>query len=252
LDHTYLLPQMLGLAKTHRLIFYDQRGTGKSGGAIDASTISLKNFVEDVESMRKTYGLDKMNLLGHSWGGNLAMFYAVRYPQNLKSLILADASAASIEMLKMVSKAQQEHMTPKDVNEFAKLTKEERFKQGQPEAAEEFFRIVFRSSFYDPQKIDQLTLNFSDETAANFTKIPPLLFQGMESFDITDQLSKVEVRTLIIHGDADPIPMEIPKTLHKLLKNSDLVILSKCGHFPFIEAPDSFFNAISEFVAKKD
>jgi proline iminopeptidase len=252
LDHTYLLPQMLGLAKTHRLILCDQRGTGKSDVAIDPSFISLSNFVEDIEGVRKVYGLEKMNLLGHSWGGNLAMFYAVRYPQNLKSLILVDASAASVEMLKMVSKAQQEHMSPEDRTAFAELIKSDGFKENKTEIIEEFFRIVFHSSFYDPKKVDQLTLQFSDLTAKNWARIPSLLFQGMESFDITAQLSKVEAPTLIIQGDSDPIPMEIPQKLHTLLKNSNLVMLPQCGHFPFIEAPAPFFKSVSDFVSAQN
>jgi proline iminopeptidase len=248
MDHTYLLPQMLELSKTHRLILCDQRGTGRSGGSIDAASISLQNFVEDIEGIRKAYGLGKMNLIGHSWGGNLAMFYAVRYPQNLKSVILVDASAASAEMLKMVSKAQQDHMTAEDRKAFTDIIATEGFKKNNPQSVEEFFRIVFRPSFYDRTKVNQLTLQFSDATANNFSKIPGLLFQGMESFDITKQLADVKVRTLIIQGDSDPIPMEIPKTLHSLLKNSSLLVLPQCGHFPFIEAPDPFFKAISEFV----
>ena len=88
LEHTYFLPQMGELAKNYKLIFYDQRTSGGSISSTDSSSITLGNFVEDLEGIRKAFDLDKMNLLGHSWGGMLAMFYATKYPENLNSLML--------------------------------------------------------------------------------------------------------------------------------------------------------------------
>ncbi len=83
LDHSYLLPQMAELAKTHKLIFFDQRASGKSSVDSDTNSTTMKNLVEDVEGIRKAFKLGKMNLMGHSWGGLLAMFYAIRFPNNI-------------------------------------------------------------------------------------------------------------------------------------------------------------------------
>ncbi len=80
LDHSYLLPQMGELAKGYKLIFYDQRAMGKSSADFDTNLMTMNSFVEDLEGIRKAFGLEKMNLMGHSWGGLVSMFYAIRYP----------------------------------------------------------------------------------------------------------------------------------------------------------------------------
>ncbi|HEX9653891.1 MAG TPA: alpha/beta fold hydrolase, partial [bacterium] len=88
LDHTYLLPQMAELAKDYRLIFFDQRLAGRSASNVDSSAITLQNFIDDVEGVRREFNLEKMNLLAHSWGSFLALNYAITYPDHLKSLTL--------------------------------------------------------------------------------------------------------------------------------------------------------------------
>ncbi len=66
---------MTGLARRYKLIFFDQRASGRSSNLVDTSTLRMSNFVEDVEGVRKAFKLKKVNLLGHSWGGLVAMFY---------------------------------------------------------------------------------------------------------------------------------------------------------------------------------
>jgi len=95
LDHSYFLPQMKQLAKNYKLIFYDQRGMGKSSADFDGKQMTMDNLVEDLDGIRRAFGLEKMNLMGHSWGGLVSMFYAVKYPGRLQSLILSNTTPAS-------------------------------------------------------------------------------------------------------------------------------------------------------------
>jgi proline iminopeptidase len=89
LDQGYLLPQMLELAKDHELIFYDQRGSGRSlEASIEPKYASSEQFAQDLEMLRLKLGLKKITLVGHSWGGFLSMSYAIKYPNNVSSLIL--------------------------------------------------------------------------------------------------------------------------------------------------------------------
>jgi proline iminopeptidase len=92
LDHAYFLPQMLELAKDHQLIFYDQRGSGKSlETELSPELMNVNQFIQDLEDLRKDLGLNSFVLLGHSWGGELAMHYAVTYPESISALILMRA-----------------------------------------------------------------------------------------------------------------------------------------------------------------
>ena len=92
LDHGYLQPQLSQLAANHKLIFYDQRGSGKSlDTPLDEDHINIHQFVEDLEDLRKSLGLNKFVLMGHSWGGLLAMQYAALHQDRLIGLILLKA-----------------------------------------------------------------------------------------------------------------------------------------------------------------
>ena len=87
-SHDYFLPYLLPLARTNRLIFIDERGSGKSQKLEDSSAYTVENMVEDVEDVRLALDLGKISLLGHSFGGVLAQAYALKYPANLSHLIL--------------------------------------------------------------------------------------------------------------------------------------------------------------------
>jgi len=87
-DHTYFLPYLAPLARTHRLIFIDERGSGRSQKLQDVSQYTVENMVEDLEGVRVALNLGKISLLGHSYGGVLAQAYALKYQQNLSHLIL--------------------------------------------------------------------------------------------------------------------------------------------------------------------
>lgn len=251
LDHTYLLPQMQALAKTHKLIFYDQRGTGGSVAPVDTNSITMENFVEDLEGMRKVFKLDRMNLFGHSAGTTLALFYAVKYPHRLRSLILANAPGASTEFFAKAGQTQQQRLSDTEKAAYAKLTQSEDFKNRTPAAMEELFRILFRVTFYDRQLADSLTLKFSPNTAKNMALIAPLLFRKMPAFDLHPQLAAITCPVLIIHGDYEAIPREAPQKIQAQIKNSQFVLLKNCGHFPYIEVPAEFFKAVKEFLSQK-
>jgi len=88
-SHDYFLPYLLPLARYNRLIFIDERGSGKSEKLDDVSQYTVENMVEDCEAVRLALGLGKISLLGHSYGGVVAQAYALKYQKNLSHLILA-------------------------------------------------------------------------------------------------------------------------------------------------------------------
>ena len=78
-NHKYLLPELDDLASRFRLIYYDQRGRGKSSADVSADEITIESEVDDLDQLREHFGLDELSLLGHSWGSLLAMEYASRH-----------------------------------------------------------------------------------------------------------------------------------------------------------------------------
>src|SRR6266542_157387 len=96
-DHTYLLPEMDRLSDTFRLIYYDQRGRGKSADNVQPEDVTFQSEVEDLEGLRQYFQLESVAVLGHSWGGLLAMEYAIRHPDRVSRLILMNTAPASAE-----------------------------------------------------------------------------------------------------------------------------------------------------------
>jgi len=94
-DHQYLLPDLDHLADSSRLIYYAQRGRGASLGNVQPEDVTLASEIEDLDALRAHLGLESVGLLGHSWGGVLAMEYAIRHPERTSSLILLNSGPAS-------------------------------------------------------------------------------------------------------------------------------------------------------------
>ncbi|MDR3774636.1 MAG: alpha/beta fold hydrolase, partial [Terracidiphilus sp.] len=119
-DHTYFLPYLLPLARTHRLIFIDERGSGRSQRLQDTSLYTVENMVEDVEDVRQALNLGKISLLGHSYGGVLAQAYALKYQQNLSHLILNSTFPSTQQMNEVLQreKAQMPAKKLKRLNEL--------------------------------------------------------------------------------------------------------------------------------------
>ena len=252
LDHTYLMPQFGELSKNIQLIFYDQRGSGQSTGRSDSNSITIDQFVKDLEGLRQHLNLEQLNILGHSWGGLLAMHYAVQNPERIKSLILVSSHGATDESLIATAANLGERMRPEIIQAQQELMGTKPFLERESTAVQEFMRLQFEAYFYDRSLLDSLYLKFSQQTASNGLEIYGLMLKQLNGYDLRQNLWKISVPVLVIHGANDPIPLSYAKGLAGLLPDGDLEILDKCGHFPFIEAPDLFVARIQQFLADHD
>src|ERR1035437_8147280 len=122
-SHDYFLPYLMPLATKNRLIFIDQRGSGKSEKLENTSTYTVENMVEDVEAVRQVLELGKISLLGHSYGGVLAQAYALKYQENLSHLILC-STFHSVSKMNEVFNKMKEKMSPELRAKINKLEKE--------------------------------------------------------------------------------------------------------------------------------
>ncbi|MDX1671423.1 MAG: alpha/beta fold hydrolase, partial [Balneolaceae bacterium] len=114
LDHGYLVDPLKPLAGDYELVFYDQRLSGRSSADSDSTYNRLDTFVEDIEELRATLELGRVHLIAHSWGGLLAMKYALHYPGNLRKLILLNSMPASTELWNREEMMLAERMTRSD------------------------------------------------------------------------------------------------------------------------------------------
>lgn len=250
MNHTYLLPQMEALVDgSHQVIFYDQRGCGQSTGEMRSDLITLDQYVEDLESLRKAFGFSKITVLGHSWGGLLALNYAIKYPERLNSLIVMDAIPATGENCQaFVVRAAQlfEPLMP----QFQEIMANPLFIQGDAVLLNKYFRLLFSAYCTKPEDAEKITLQFKENK--NVLKINQIFNETLfnTDYDFLDGLHKVLCPVLVVHGAADPIPLRAAEEIHKNVKNGKLVIFEDAGHFPYVEQPEKLFDAIHKFLNK--
>lgn len=250
LSQEYLLPQMERLAQNHFVIFYDQWGCGASKGEISPATVSSSLFIEDIESVRKAFGLTKATIAGHSWGGLLALQYAIAHPEAVSKMILISPLSASSTGISLFMQEWIKRMAPYK-EQFDKIESSPELAAGDPKTVELFHKMMFRTYCYNPEKADLLNLNISREAAVNGMKVNAIFQETLffSSFDFHPALQKLSIPTLIIHGDSDSLPPVCSEWIQSSIKSSRYALLEKCGHFPYVETPEPFFAQLEAFLA---
>lgn len=251
LDQGYLQPQLLALAANHTVIFYDQRGSGKSlETQLTTDYININQFTDDLEALRTQLGLNNIILLGHSWGGFLAMNYTIHYPKNISKLILLSSAPASF-------KGQQAFL-----NEFAKRTEtikkeivplfnDQSFAQLNSEQLSRLYQTLFSVYCYNPKDAAKLTLKMNEKSAQSGQQVMALMAQTSSITANTNLLSlleKLQIPTLLIHGEDDIVPLWTAHEIKQAIPHAQIAILKQCGHFPYIEQPKLLFSHIRHFL----
>ncbi len=250
LDHSYLLPHLAALAEDYQLIFYDQRATGRSSIEVAPATMSLDGFVEDIEVLRQQLDLGKINLLGHSWGGLIAMKYALKHDDNLNHLILSNAMAPSTIDWQEESKAVAQKITKEDQNKRNNLTSSGLLRTEDPSAAiEEMMMLSYRAHMFDKANMDKLKL-FIPKDFMLRSQLYSSLNPDLESYDLYAELINVKTPTLIIFGEIEPAVSLHAKRMAASFPDAELYVVSASGHFPFIEANKDYIQHIKSFIGQ--
>ncbi len=243
-DHQYLLPQMLALAEDHELVFYDQRGGGQSR-TDDPTPITWQTHVEDLAVVANELAFDRPEIIGYSWGGLLAMLYttaASRQSPVASSLVLLDPAPITRKHREQFeaefSRRQQGPVVQQMRAELAASGLRER----DPDAyRQRSFELSVAGYFADPARAHDLT------PFRVVGRVQQSVWSSLGDFDLTSRLTDVAVPSLIVHGRQDPIPLESSEIAARAL-GARLVVLDDCGHVPYVEQPQSLFDAVRDFL----
>jgi len=250
---------MLALAEDYQLVFYDQRGGGRSRSD-DPTPITWQTHVEDLAAVANELRLDRLELVGYSWGGLLAMLYtisagdAVPGPQ-FPVLGSSDSRLPIPDSLALIDPAP---ITRKHREQF-----EAEFARRQQSAAIQQLRADLTSSGLrerDPDAYRQRGFElsvagyFADPARAHdltpfrvVGRVQQSVWGSLGDFDLGPALARVAIPALIVHGREDPIPLESSEIAARAL-GARLVVLEHCGHVPYVEQPQSLFDAMREFL----
>jgi proline iminopeptidase len=263
-DHTYFLPYLVPLARHHQLIFIDERGSGQSQKLDDPSGYTVEAMVEDLEAVRKELGLGRIALLGHSYGGVLAQAYALKYQQNLSSLILCSTFYSTSKMNQVFQK--ELAAMPADVREriqkheaaglfgHGKDYQKNRYTDDYMIAAwgEGYFPYLYQrhpDPNYDPVDGGKMSWDLYREMWGSDGEF--VIDGNLKSVEYADRLPSLRVRTLVTAGDHDECDPAQAMELSGLIHGSRLVIFPQSGHMTFVDQSDLFIRTIDDFLAGK-
>jgi proline iminopeptidase len=248
-DCHYMTPVVERLSKGYQVILLHQRGTGKSQVTpLDGTTINLKASVEDIEALRLHLKKDKLNLLGHSWGGMMAMAYAAKYPSRVESLILVGSGGVDLTYMPGFASRLRAKSDAKDEEIMQKI--------GNPDAAGDGADIANKAMARLMMKAYLSNLDATEDIVRYVKKgfynveVDGLMFQDLSRlpYDLKEQLSEYKGKVLIVQGKDDPIGETTVAQTKKVLPQSEVYWIDKCGHFSWAERPTAFYEVVERFL----
>ena len=242
LDHTTLLA-LSPLARDHELIFYDHRCNGRSSG--EPQTMTWDNLTGDADALRATLGFERWTVLGHSFGGQVALMYALRYPERVSKLVLMDTAA--------------ENWWAAD--HASRLLAKRGYRRSTVDAARHFF-----GGDIDPRRIGITAMRFPYYSHLGIRDLAAMMRGGfrmkrrpsahvegfgrlLKKWTVMDRLHEIDAPTLVMAGRDDFLfPPECQAILADRLPNATLEIIERAGHNPQHENPQAVIDAIRAFL----
>ena len=248
--HDYLLPQMLRLADRRTLYFYDQRGGGRSRTA-DQSPVTWQTHVADLAAVATELNATPLTLLGYSWGGLLAIMYAITAARDPalprpRRLILIDPAPVSRQWRAEFEAEFSRRQQGEEIRRLRDELTSSGLRESDPDAyRQRAFELSVAGYFADVSRA-------SDLTPFRVTgRVQQSVWDSLGDFDFVPALSEIRALTLVVHGRRDPIPLDSSDQVARAV-GARFLVLEASGHVPYVEQPDALFPVIEQFLADTD
>lgn len=245
-DHTYLHVATAWdtLAKNRRVIFYDQRGNGRSDALKPGQSCTLADQIADLEALRAHLGLDKVDLLGHSWGGYLSMSYAARHPEHIAHLLIVDSAAPrwadTLFLFEQIFPEISERRAGYALGD----------EMGDKAASDASIHDYLAMLFYSQEKRDAFVAQMPPGTYHK--EVFQAVIPDLPRFDLNPELHKYKFPVIVMTGryDINVAPL-VAYRIHKAIPSSRYVVFERSGHIPFYEEPEAFVRVTEDFLGPK-
>ena len=256
LNFDYLAPDLIPLEESFTLIYYDQRGSGRSALVSQPNLLTVDDHVADLEAVREYFGIDRLSLYGHSWGAMLASFYALQHPEKLSRMVFANPGPPrNTPYMQQLSQTLMEWM------DSATQAKAQQLMEARQDptisataSCEAFWELFIRGYFADPHDLETIRSmrgNFcsgSETALLNGGLVWMHTFESAGEFDLRNNLREVDIPVLIISGTEDIFPEESMREWKAAYPDSRLILLEQAAHYPQIERPQEYFPVVKEFL----
>ena len=234
------------LSARNLTILYDQRGTGKSTiDKTDTSTITMDLMVTDIETLRKHLKIEKWVILGHSFGGMLASYYATKHPETIESMIMSSSGGIDLGLFsngnsitEKLSSAERDSLNYWN----AKIDKGDtsfaaRIGRG---------RAMAPAYVYNKKHVGTIAQRLTEGNSL----VNGLVWQNMRkiNFNCAPALINFEKPVFIIQGKNDILDLSIAQKIKSAFKNTELLLLDKCGHYGWLDREKDYYAAIENFL----
>jgi proline iminopeptidase len=249
----YLLPDLLPLARGRTLLFYDQRGGGRSQPVADMAALAHDRQISDVEALRRHFRMERLALLAHSGGAVLAASYAARHPQRVARMMLVAAPPPAPDAYRAQT---MERFLPRlDSAAYAHLLALDRSLATSPDPAAVCLDIMramlvapvyfateagarrFRGDFCDAP----------DEALRTSARRRDVIGRSRAELDLSADLPHITAPVLVVHGEEDAIPLDAARQWARHLGDARLLVIPGADHYPHAERPKRFFPAAERF-----
>lgn len=244
--HDYLLPQMLRLAERRGLLFYDQQGGGRSK-TDSQEPIGWRTHVADLARILDEFRIDHPTLIGYSWGGLLALLYALEAVEGRtapvpRRLVLIDPAPLSSSFRAQFEEEFERRQRGEAISQLRDALLSSGLRESDPAAyRQRLFEIGVAGYFATPARARDLT-------PFRLTgRVQQSVWESLGEFDLIPRLNALTQPTLIVHGWHDPIPVESSLAAARAM-TARCVVLEASGHVPYVEQPDALFGAIEQFL----
>jgi len=259
-DIAYLLPELDRLSDKFHLIYYDQRGRGRSADHVKPEDVTLESEMDDLDKVREHFHLDKVDLLGHSWGTVLALEYTLRHPERVSRLVLMDPAPAAVADINRFRRERVEKW-PVLMELRKAIADTTAYKEADPEAVVAYYRLHFKPALARSEDYEKLMIRMKarfieqgkegilksravEERLVNETWASP------KGYDLHPKLKSLNIPALVITGDHDFFPFAA-EHIAQAIPGARLVTLKDCGHFPYLECPAPLRDQIDAFFRSR-
>ena len=247
--HDYLLPQMLELARDREVIFYDQRGGGRSKS--DDRGITAETHVTDLAAIVVEKQLSPLSLVGYSFGGLIALLYAIAHAHRpeapLSRMVLIDPAPVNRQYRVRFEQEFARRQAGPEIGALRESLESSGLRESDAAAyRQRRFELSVAGYFADPARASDLT------PFRVIGRIQQSVWDSLGNYDLMDQLRELHVPTLVLHGRQDPIPLESSRDVADALPNGRLVEIENAGHVPYVEQPQALFAAIESFLKETE
>ena len=252
-----ILADLEPLAKGRRVIYYDQRGGGRSDLIRDRNKLAVSKHVADLEAVRSFFKLERMTLLGNSWGGMLVAYYAAAHPERVERMILHSPGeptrAFAVEAVEEMQSRMDNRYTPAERKRYGFVSDPRNWVRAEDPRAvcREFYTLLLPIYVSKPESMK----SFKGDVCAGPIEavryqqvVNTYIMNSLGDWDLLPSLGVVKAPVLVIHGEADPIPVESSEAWARAFPNAELLLVEGAGHLPQVERPEIFFDAVETFL----